>query len=454
MSGNGINDPLKPFAAIVQPSAELEAKQLLDAYVVPNYGRLSLVPERGKGVWLWDARGQKYLDFGGGVAVTSLGHSPAVILQALREQSERLIHCSNWYQIPGQGHLGKFLVETVMKTPGKCFFCNSGAEANEGLIKLARKFGHATPLANGAARTEILTFTNSFHGRTYGGISATGQDKVKHGFAPLVPGFRHLPFNDLAAFQAAVSEETVAVLLEIVQGEGGVTVATPEFLLGLAEVCRERNILLLIDEVQAGLGRCGEWCSWQAALAGAGAGAAAANFQPDAVSWAKGLGGGFPIGAVWIRQRPIHPSQPKSALCDILAPGSHGTTYGGNPLGCAVSLAVLREIDQKRLCPAVTHQERRIREAVEEWKSPFVKRVKGLGLLLGFELCSEKLQHAPGFQEGTLPSMFLVNLLMQNGLLVVAAGPDVVRWLPPLNVTDAEVDEALDLMRQVLALLE
>jgi acetylornithine/N-succinyldiaminopimelate aminotransferase len=436
------SNPLQPLAAIVATSPAQQAQELLERYVVPNYGRLSLVPERGQGAWLWDAAGKKYLDFGGGVAVTSLGHSPAVMVKTLKEQGEKLIHCSNWYQIAEQGRLGEFIVETVMDTPGKCLFCNSGAEANEGLIKLARKFGHATPLPDGRARTEIITFNESFHGRTYGGISATGQEKVKTGFEPLVPGFRHLPYNDLPALQAVISEETVAILLEVVQGEGGVTVATREFLEGIAALCRERNILLLFDEVQAGIGRCGHWCAWKALLG------EDTTVVPDAVSWAKGIAGGFPFGAIWVRQRPIKKDPQSLPLCDILGPGSHGTTYGGNPLGCEVSLAVMREIDRKKLCAAALAHGENIKRAVEAWQSPHIVRARGVGLLLGFELDTTRLP----VPEGVMPSIFVVKALMAAGLLTVAAGPKVVRWLPPLNVTEDEISQALDILKQTLAL--
>lgn len=429
---------------IVQPSAAASAQELLARYTVPNYGRLSLVPERGEGVWLWDESGRQYLDFGGGVAVTSLGHCPPAITKALAVQGSKLIHCSNWYQIREQGELGKFITETVMESPGKSVFCNSGAEANEALIKLARKFGHATPLPDGTPRTHILTFHNSFHGRTYAGISATGQEKVKTGFAPLLPGFTHLPYNDLAAVHTALGEhpDTVAILLEPVQGEGGVNVATAEFLRGLAKLCQDKNLLLLFDEVQSGLGRLGHWCGWKPI---------APEIIPDGVSWAKGIGGGFPIGAAWIRKRPITSGPDAIDLCDVLGPGSHGTTYGGSPLACAVSLAVLQEIKDSRLCENSAATGAGIMATVASWQHPLIHTIRGLGLLIGFELDQDAMLNRTAYQETDgFASIYLVKALMAEGLLTVAAGPRVVRWLPPLNVTQEEVQTALGIFHRVL----
>lgn len=426
---------------IVEKSPVTDARQALARYTVPNYGRLSLVPARGRGARLYDITGREYLDFGGGVAVCSLGHCPPAITRVLESQGHTLIHCSNWYQIKEQGELGQFLTETVMETPGKSLFCNSGAEANEALLKLARKFGHATPLPDGTPRVEILTFHQSFHGRTYGGISATAQQKVKEGFAPLAPGFTHLPFNDIAALEAAIKPETVAILLEPVQGEGGIHPATPEFLRACARICREKNILLLFDEIQCGLGRTGHWRGWHGI---------APEVVPDGVSWAKGLGGGFPIGAAWIRQRPVTDGPNAPDLCDILGPGSHGTTYGGSPLACAVALSVLREIQTQNLCARAAETGRAILETVAGWNHPLLKSARGLGLMLGFELDADAFLKLPGVPEGATPSLFLVNALMEQGLLTVAAGPAVVRWLPPLNVEPEEVRLALSIFRRAL----
>jgi acetylornithine/succinyldiaminopimelate/putrescine aminotransferase len=422
-------------------AARLSTLDLVSRYTVPNYGRLALAPVRGEGSWLWDEEGKRYLDFGGGVAVCSLGHCPPVMTEALERQGRTLIHCSNWYQIRGQGELGQFLVESVMEAPGKCFFCNSGAEANEALLKLARKFGHLVPKADGTPRRGIITFHGSFHGRTFGGISATGQDKVKTGFGPLLEGFQHLPFNDVRALETAFSEDTVAVLLEPVQGEGGVHVATEEFLRACEALCRRHNALLLMDEVQCGLGRAGHWCGWKPAVP---------DLVPDAVSWAKGIAGGCPFGGVWISARAVAPGR-EETLCDVLGPGSHGTTYGGNPLGCAVALAVLGAVASEDLCAAAARTGARIMREVRSWRHPLVREVRGLGLLIGFELDVEALEACGAWRsDDGVASLSVVRALMDEGLLTVAAGPTVVRWLPPLNVSAQEVDLALGMLRRVL----
>ncbi len=429
-----------PIPAIAKAQA-VSTQDLLARYTMPNYGRLPLAPARGEGAWLYDESGRQYLDFGGGVAVCSLGHCHPVITEALRTQGETLVHCSNWYQIRGQGELGQFLVEKVMQEPGKCFFCNSGAEAVEGLLKLARKFGHLTPKADGTPRAGIITFHQSFHGRTFGGISATAQEKVKQGFEPLLTGFTHLPFNDIAALEAAVNEETVAILLEPVQGEGGVNIATPEFLRVCQRLCRERNALLMFDEVQSGLGRTGAWRGWAPI---------APDVVPDAVSWAKGIAGGFPFGAAWIRGRPIKAGA-DLMLCDVLGPGSHGTTFGGNPLGCAVALAVMREVEAKNLCARSAEAGHRIVAEIIAWQHPLVNTARGLGLLTGFALNTSALAARGKWNadKGTA-SIHVVNELLAAGLLAIAAGPDVVRLLPPLNVSDEEVRTALSIVRRVL----
>ncbi len=299
-----------------------EIVSLFDRYVVPSYARYPLVFARGKGARVWDADGKEYLDFGGGIAVNLLGHS--AMAEILAKQANVLVHASNLYYTEPQGRLAKRLVELV-GVEGKCFFCNSGAEANETLFKLARKFGNES-----GSRYEILTFQNSFHGRTLAGISATGQEKVKHGFEPPVDGFRHLPFNDLDAVARAVGPKTAAILLEPIQGESGIRPATAEFLRGLRRICDERKLLLMFDEVQCGLGRTGDFCGFRSI---------AADVQPDAISWAKGLGGGFPIGAVWVR----------GPYADVLGPGTHGTTFGGTPLACSVALAVLDTLERDDL---------------------------------------------------------------------------------------------------------
>lgn len=376
---------------------------LFDRYVMPTYGRYPLVFVRGQGTRVWDADGKEYLDFGGGIAVNVLGH--AALANALAKQADILVHCSNLYYTEPQGLLAKKLVELVgvegnPATAGKCFFCNSGGEANEALYKLARKFG--------SGRYEILTFTNSFHGRTLAGISATGQEKVKKGFEPMVDGFRHVPFNDLDAVAAAIGPKTAAILIEPVQGESGITPAKPDFLRGLRKLCDERGLLLMYDEVQCGIGRTGEFCAWRAV---------APDVAPDAISWAKGLAGGFPIGAIWARK----------PYADLLGPGSHASTFGGTPLACAVALSVIEKIEKENLMGNArglgAHLMAKLRAV------PGVTAVRGIGLMIGVDTAMENRP--------------LVTKAAACGLLLVPAGTNTVRFLPPLNITLAEADEAI-----------
>ncbi len=404
-------------------------------HVLPTYGRFPLVPVRGEGVRLWDESGKSYLDFCMGIAVCSLGHCHPRLVEAIRHQAGELMHVSNLYQTPLQAELAEEINTHHVRLPGKVFFSNSGAEANDGLIKSARRFGLKRPAADGSQRYEVLTFLQSFHGRTLGAMSATGQKKIHEGFDPLLPGFRYLPFNDIAALEGAIRPETAAIMLEPIQGEGGVNTVTPEFLRAVAALCKEHDLLLFFDEVQAGFGRCGDAMAWRVI---------APEIEPDGISWAKGMGGGVPIGAFWLSDRNVDPDG--TALSSLLGPGSHGSTYGGNPLVCAASLAVLQEIREKDLEANATRQEARIREIVGSWKLPIITEIRGKGLLLGIAL-------DPAFiptPEGKTPALVVVNALMALGLLVPPAGPNTFRLLPPLNVTDAEVDEALAIIHGLL----
>lgn len=408
------------------------------SHVLSTYARFPVTLVRGEGTRVWDDAGKSYLDFCTGIAVCALGHCPPRLVNAIREQAGTLMHVSNLYGIPQQEELARVIVEDHVKLPGKVFFANSGAESNDGLIKTARKFGHTRPQPDGSPRYEVLSFTKSFHGRTLGGINATGQDKVKEGFDPLLPGFRHLPFNDLAALEAAISPITAAILLEPVQGEGGVNVATPEFLRGVAALCKKHDLLLLLDEVQVGFGRCGPTMAWRAI---------APELEPDGISWAKAMGGGFPIGAFWLSDRAVDDSG--KTLSSLMGPGSHGTTYGGNPLACTASLAVLAEVTEKNLEANVLRQEQRIRATIASWQSPAITEVRGLGLLLGIGLDVTKF----AVPEGKLPAAYLCGKLLEAGLLVPPAGPETIRLLPPLNVSDTEVDEALAIFHATISSL-
>lgn len=398
-------------------------------WVVPSYGRYPLALVRGQGARVWDAEGKEYLDFGGGIAVNALGHAHPAVVQAIARQAQTLIHTSNLYYTEPQGRLAQRLVELVGE--GKCFFCNSGGEANEALFKLARKFGHDS------GRYEILTALNSFHGRTLAGIAATGQDKVKKGFDPPVDGFRHVPFNDLAAMEQALAPKTVAILIEGIQGESGIRPATPQYLLGLRRLCTEKNLLLLMDSVQCGMFRTGRFQSYQRILENE---CECRQFLPDGISMAKGLAAGFPIGAVWIR-RPH---------ADLLGPGSHATTFGGTPLACSTALTVLDIIQRENLAHNARELGEHLIAALRNLNSPHIREVRGLGLMIGVEL-------QPGIpslqQEGKLPSSLMVMRLHEEGLLTVPAGNLTIRFLPPLNITRAEADEAVAKLAKALARL-
>src|ERR1043166_630925 len=340
-------------------------KELFNKYVVPSYARFDLAFARGEGSYVWDVRGKRYLDLGGGIAVNCLGHANAEITETLGEQSRQLMHVSNLYYHEPQGRLAQNIVKHL--APGKVFFCNSGAEADEGLFKVARKFGHEE------GRFEILTAHNSFHGRTLAGISATGQEKVKKGFEPMTPGFRHVPFNDLEAVRDAISPATIAVLIEGIQGEGGILAGTPEYLLGLRALCDEKKMLLMMDAVQGGHFRTGRYQSFQRILEN---NTAAGGFLPDAVSMAKSLGGGFPMGAFWVRDK----------YAEILSPGTHASTFGGTPLACAVALKVLDVIQREQLADNAECIGQYLLTELKELQRKFpevIREVRGLGLMIG-----------------------------------------------------------------------
>ena len=399
----------------------------MQEYLLPNYGRYNVWPVRGEGPYVWDRDGKKYLDFAGGVAVCPLGHCPPPVVKALTEQANTLIHVSNWYCIDKQAELARILVEECVGLPGKCFFCNSGAEAKEGLLKLARKYG---PLTGG--RYEIITFTGSFHGRTFGAMTATAQEKIHGGFGPLPPGFVYVPFNDIAALEAAITDKTVAILMEPIQGESGVNAVSPAFLRAAQKLCREKDLLLLLDEVQCGFGRAGEMAGWRSIVPGD-------EIQPDAISWAKAIGSGFPLGSFWVTDR--------RDLSKTLGPGTHGTTYGGSPLACAVGIATLRTILDENLCANAKARGAAIAAAACGWNHVLIKEVRQLGLFIGFELNAEAIAAKSG---GKLPSIFLAQQLLDAGMMVTPAGPNVVRWLSPLNITAAHADEGLAIFKSVL----
>jgi len=414
-----------------------------NSFLLGNYARFDLTLTHGQGSRVWDTDGREYLDFGAGIAVCSLGHAHPGITRAITEQAGKLLHCSNLYGSPGQETLAEALSEQVVGYPGKSVFVNSGAEANETLIKLARRFGVLSPQADGTPRHGILTFEKSFHGRTFAGISATGQAKIHDGFGPLLPGFTHLPYNDIEALEAAIDANTVAILLEPIQGEGGIRMATPEFLKAASDLAKKHNLLLLLDEVQCGFGRIGNLAGWKAILE-----EDAEDFVPHGVSWAKGMGGGYPIGAVWVSDQLVQTKSGSLQASAVLGPGTHGTTYGGGPVACAVALAVLDTIDEEGLVDHAIGMGRRAAGLLGAIGSPAIQEVRGMGLMIGIVLDPEVFR--PVVSSGEAPSIFLVKALMHAGLLTVPAGPDVVRWLPPLNLSPGDLDEAVSILESTL----
>lgn len=434
-------------------------RELYDRYVVPTYGRFELQLARGLGAEVWDENDKRYLDFGAGIAVTSIGHCHPRVVAALQGQLGTLVHTSNLYFTRPQGELAERLVRLVCSPQaprGKVFFCNSGAEANEALFKIARRFGNlgAPPppkhtvgelIFTEAHRTTIVTMRGSFHGRTLAGIAATGQDKVKKGFEPMVAGFVHVPFNDAPALLAAVQEPgVVAVLIEPIQGESGVNPASADFLRQARELCDAHGLLLLFDEVQCGLGRTGEWCGWRSV---------GADLMPDAVSWAKGIAGGFPLGAIWVSDRPVLLKQGGTVpLCDLLGPGTHGTTFGGTPLVCAGANEVLAVIEEEGLLENARILGEHVKAELSALRSPWIGDVRGVGLMIGIELAADFADRAK-MPANKAPCLFIVERLNAAGLLTIPSGTHAVRWLPPLNVTREQVDEAVRIFAKVLSAL-
>jgi acetylornithine aminotransferase len=387
--------------------------QKAEQCVMKTYGRYPIVADRGEGCRLWDVDGKSYLDFLAGVAVNNLGHCHPKVVAALQEQAGRLLHCSNYYHIPGQIELADWLCRHSFAD--RVFFCNSGAEANEAAMKLARK--HSLE-SFGGDRHEIITALASFHGRTIGTISATGQDKVRAGFEPVLPGFRYVPFGDLEALRAAITPQTCAIMLEPIQGEGGVNVPPPGYLKAVHDLCSEYDLLLIFDEVQVGCGRTGTlWAYEQQGI------------QPDIMTLAKALAGGAPIGALLTT----------GTLAERLGPGTHGSTFGGNPLVCAAALAAVRTIAEEGLLDNCRQMGHYLEGKLEQLKGqyPFIKDVRGQGLILGMEL--------------TIEGGNLVVAAMEKGLLINCTVGNVLRFVPPLIVTRDEIDAAVTILDAVLA---
>ncbi|SFF46059.1 acetylornithine aminotransferase [Paenibacillus algorifonticola] len=381
--------------------------------LLPTYARYPIALVKGEGSWLWDDQGKRYLDFMSGIAVTNLGHAPRKIKEALVKQLDELWHVSNLFHIPNQEEAARLLTDN--SSGDAVFFCNSGAEANEAAIKLARKYQQKI---KGNGRYEIITFENSFHGRTLATLTATGQEKVKEGFAPLPEGFRYIPYNDIEALEAAISDKTAAVMLELVQAEGGIYPADPAFVHALCKLCRKHGILLIIDEIQTGMGRTGKLFAYEHY-----------GIEPDIFTLAKGLGSGFPVGAAVCKEE----------LREAFGPGSHGSTFGGTPIATAVVKATLETIVGDRLSERAEEKGDYLTSQLKAQLAgnPFVNDIRGKGLLVGIECAA--------------PIAGLLTAAQDKGLLVISAGPNVIRLLPNLLVTNEEIDQAVSILAELLA---
>lgn len=393
-----------------------------NSHVMNTYARFPIALERGEGCRVWDTNGKEYLDFVAGIATCTLGHAHPVLIEAVTKQIKTLHHVSNLYYVPVQGELAKWLIDH--SCADKAFFCNSGAEANEGAIKLARKYAHEKLNIEDPV---IITAHASFHGRTLATITATGQPKYQKGFSPLVPGFVYVPYNDIDALEATISEvdkdgrRVAAIMLEALQGEGGVRPGDIKYFQRVRQICDEKGILLILDEVQVGMGRSGKLWGYENL-----------GIEPDIFTSAKGLGGGIPIGAMMCK-----------GFCDVFEPGSHASTFGGNPFVCAVSLAVCQTLERENILENVLKRGEQLRTKLTEIAQKYpdlIAEVRGWGLINGLELK----------EDVELTSPQVVKVAMEAGLLLVPAGPKVLRFVPPLIVTEAEVNLALQAVENAL----
>ncbi|WP_166243672.1 acetylornithine transaminase [Paenibacillus turpanensis] len=378
----------------------------------PSYGRFPITLVKGEGSRLWDDQGKEYIDLMCGLAVTNLGHAPEAVKEKLKLQLDELWHVSNLYHIPGQEKLASLL--TANSCTDRVFFCNSGAEANEAAIKLARKY-HQKVLGTG--RYEIITFQQSFHGRTLATLTATGQDKVKEGFTPLPDGFVHVSFNDIEAVKHAVNDRTAAIMLEFLQAEGGVHAADPDFVSGIVELCKDHGILLIADEIQTGMGRTGKLFAYEHY-----------GIEPDIITLAKGLGSGFPIGAMLGKEK----------LAEAFGPGSHGSTFGGTPLACSVGIATVETMVEQGI-PARAQQMGELAVSLLQERlagNPLVKDIRGKGLLIGIECVHAVADYIAEAQK--------------RGVLPVSAGPNVIRLLPALTIPEADLKQGIDIVCGIL----
>jgi acetylornithine/N-succinyldiaminopimelate aminotransferase len=392
-----------------------DTKTLLEwsaKYHTPNYGRTPILLVRGEGMRVWDSEGREYLDFTAGIAVTSLGHCHPVVTGAIREAAATLLHVSNIFHAAPQIHLAKMLVENSFAD--RVFFCNSGAEANEAALKLARKYGKERGASD---RYEVISTRNSFHGRTLATVTATGQEKYQHGFEPLMPGFKHVPYNDLRAMERALDSRTAAILVEPIQGEGGVNVPDDDYLPGLRKLCDESGALLILDEIQTGMGRTGRLWAYEHA-----------GVEPDIMTLAKALANGVPIGAMLCRED----------VGSVLTGGTHGSTFGGTPFVTSVALATLMTILGDKIPERAAQRGRELMDGLRGLQKtlPVIRDVRGRGLLIGIEL--------------SVPAGPVVDACREAGLLALTAGDKVLRLVPALIVESRDCVRALEIIEGAL----
>jgi len=392
----------------------MKTKQLIEnekKYLMQTYTRPAMVLDKGEGMKVWDLEGKQYYDFIGGIAVNALGYSHPKLVQVIKNQAEKLIHCSNLYYSEPQIILAQLLVE--LSCGDKVFFGNSGAEVNEGAIKLAVKYFKE----QNKDKYKIIYMKNSFHGRTIGTLAATGKYKYQKDYLPLLPKFKEAMFNDLKSVKAAIDEEVAAVLVEPIQGEGGIKIATQEFIRGLRELCNEKGILLIFDEIQCGLGRIGKMFAYQYY-----------GVEPDILTIAKSLGGGIPIGALIAKEK----------VASSFKPGDHGTTFGGNPVACVAAIAYLKVLQEENLITKCKGKEEYFKKKIEELKEKhpeFIKEVRIIGLMVGLEIEKDGPE--------------VVKKCLEEGVLINCTAGNVLRFLPPLIVNEEEIDYLIEVLDKI-----